>query len=95
MTFTAPHIDYAGLSPVIALSAGIVAVLIGRRPQRPPSAARRLGALADHPRHRRRPLHLAVGRRARTWSPGALRLDELGLAAALIAIFAAAVCIPM
>ena len=27
MTFTAPHIDYAGLSPVIALSAGIVIVL--------------------------------------------------------------------
>ena len=29
MTFTAPHIDYAGLSPVIALTAGICAVLLG------------------------------------------------------------------
>jgi len=28
MTFSAPHIDYAGLSPVIALSAGIVVVLL-------------------------------------------------------------------
>ena len=28
MTFNAPHIDYAGLSPVIALTAGIVVVLM-------------------------------------------------------------------
>ena len=29
MSFTAPTIDYAALSPVIALTAGIVAVLVG------------------------------------------------------------------
>ena len=34
MTFHAPHIDYAGLSPVIALTAGICAVLVGGRLQR-------------------------------------------------------------
>jgi hypothetical protein len=39
MTFTAPEIDYAGLSPVIALTAGIVLVLVAglfgdRRTQR-------------------------------------------------------------
>ena len=28
MNFNAPHIDYAGLSPVIALTAGIVVVLM-------------------------------------------------------------------
>ena len=28
MTFNAPHIDYAGLSPVIALTAGICIVLL-------------------------------------------------------------------
>ena len=38
MSFTAPHIDYAGLSPVIALTAGTCAVigggLVGERRQR-------------------------------------------------------------
>ncbi|MDX6604184.1 MAG: hypothetical protein QOF23_693, partial [Solirubrobacterales bacterium] len=28
MSFNAPHIDYAGLSPVIALTAGLVVVLL-------------------------------------------------------------------
>ena len=28
MSFNAPHIDYAGLSPVIALTAGLVVVLM-------------------------------------------------------------------
>ncbi len=28
MNFNAPHVDYAGLSPVIALTAGIVVVLM-------------------------------------------------------------------
>ena len=38
MSFEAPHIDYAGLSPVIALTAGLCVVLlaglIGRERQR-------------------------------------------------------------
>ena len=29
MTFTAPDIDYAGIAPIIALTAGLVAVLLG------------------------------------------------------------------
>ena len=95
MTFTAPHIDYAGLSPVIALSAGIVIVLMAgvlssARHQRVVVSALSLTTLAA-----------AGGLSIWQWGTredlvsGALRLDELGLAAALIAIFAAAVCIPM
>jgi NADH-quinone oxidoreductase subunit N len=95
VTFTAPHIDYAGLSPVIALSAGIVAVLMGgvltsARHQRLVVSALSLTALGA-----------AAGLSIWQWGvredlvAGALRLDELGLSAALIAIFAAAVCIPM
>ena len=94
MTFTAPHIDYAGLSPVIALTGGICAALIG-------------GILTD--RHQRRvvstisliALAAAAGLSIWQWGnredlvAGALRLDELGLAAALIAIFAAAIVIPL
>jgi NADH-quinone oxidoreductase subunit N len=95
VTFTAPHIDYAGLSPVIALSAGIVIVLMAgvlssARHQRVVVSALSLTTLAA-----------AGGLCIWQWGTredlvsGALRLDELGLAAALIAIFAAAVCIPM
>ena len=94
MTFTAPHIDYAGLSPVIALTAGIVVALVGGvltdRHQRLVVSALSLTALAA-----------AAGLCIWQWGTredlvaGALRLDELGLSAALIAIFAAAVVIPL
>src|SRR5215211_6732521 len=94
MTFTAPHIDYAGLSPVIALTAGIVAVLLGgvlsSRHQRLVVSALSLATLAA-----------AAGLSIWQWGTredlvaGALRLDELGLAAALVAMFAAAVMIPL
>ena len=94
MTFTAPHIDYAGLSPVIALTAGIVVVLVG-------------GVLTD--RHQRLVVSLisltalAAAAGLCIWQWGnhedlvarALRLDELGLSATLIAIFSAAICIPL
>ena len=30
-TFNAPHMDYAALSPLIALTAGLCVVLLGRR----------------------------------------------------------------
>src|SRR3954447_14211375 len=94
MSFTAPHIDYAGLSPVIALTAGICVVLVA-------------GALTD--RHQRTvvssfsltALATAAGLCIWQWGErkdlvtGALRLDELGLAAALIAIFAAAFVVPL
>ena len=94
MTFHAPHIDYAGLSPVIALSAGICAVLVGAvfsgARQRLVVSALSLTALAS-----------AGGLCIWQWGvredlvSGALRLDELGLAGGLIAIFAAAFVIPM
>jgi len=87
-TFNAPDIDYAGLSPVIALTAGLVAVLmIGllKTPRwlMPALTIAALGASGG----------LAIWQ----WGEqgdlvaGALRLDELGLAAVLIAVFAASV----
>ena len=95
MTFTAPHIDYAGLSPVIALTAGIVAVLVGAifsgRHQRTVVSVISLATLAA-----------AAGLCIWQWTggpkdlvAGALRMDGLGLAAALIAIASAAFVIPL
>jgi NADH-quinone oxidoreductase subunit N len=94
MTFHAPHIDYAGLSPVIALSVGICAVLVGGvfsdARQRVVVSILSLTALGT-----------AAGLCIWQWGTredlvaGALRLDELGLAGALIAILAAAFVIPM
>jgi NADH-quinone oxidoreductase subunit N len=94
VTFHAPHVDYAGLSPVIALSVGICAVLVGGvfsgARQRLVVSTLSLAALAS-----------AAGLCIWQWGTredlvsGALRLDELGLAGGLIAIFAAAFVIPM
>jgi NADH-quinone oxidoreductase subunit N len=90
VTFTAPEIDYAGLSPVIALTASLVIVLmVGLLPlNRFVIAYLTLAGLATT-------AGLAIwqwGERTDLVS-GALRLDEIGLAAALIAIFAGAVCV--
>ena len=93
MTFTAPDIDYAGLSPILALTVGLCVVLlvglVGR-------AQRRLVSLSSF---------LALGAAAglSIWQfgesedlvAGALRLDELGLIATLIAIASAAFVIPL
>jgi NADH-quinone oxidoreductase subunit N len=94
VSFTAPQVDYAGLSPVIALTAGICVVLlaglVSERRQRPVVSLLSLVTLAA-----------AAGLCIWQWGErkdlvaGALRLDELGLAAALIAILAAAVVVPM
>jgi NADH-quinone oxidoreductase subunit N len=94
VTFTAPHIDYAGLSPVIALTAGICAVLLGGvlsgRRQRLVVSALSLATLAT-----------AGGLCIWQWGEredlvaGALRLDELALAGALIAILSAAIVVPL
>ena len=89
--FNAPEIDYAGLSPILALTAGICVVLLAGlvpRINRFTIAGLALASLA------------AAGGLA-IWQWGeredlvsnALRLDELGLAAALMAIFAAGVCV--
>ncbi len=87
-TFNAPEIDYGGISPIIALTVGMVLVLM-------------VGLLRT-PRFLVPGLTLAVlaatgGLAIWQWGEqadlvsGALRLDELGLAAILIAVFAAAV----
>jgi NADH-quinone oxidoreductase subunit N len=90
MNFHAPHIDYAGLSPIIALTAGICVVLLAGSFQRLRSAVPLL-TLAT--------LGTAAGLYIWQWGEredlvaGALRLDELAIAVALIAIFAAAVTV--
>jgi NADH-quinone oxidoreductase subunit N len=95
MTFDAPHLDWAGLSPVLVLSAGIVAVLAagflaaGRR-QRIGVSGVSFVTLAS-----------AAGLCIWQWGErkdlvaGTLRVDELALAVALIAIVAAAFCVPL
>jgi NADH-quinone oxidoreductase subunit N len=92
VTFTAPDIDYAGLSPVIALTAGacvvLVASLFGRGRWMPT-------VLSEVT------LAAAAGLCIWQWGEnqdlvaGALRLDDLGLAVSLIAIAAAAFVMPL
>src|SRR5512132_2706308 len=91
MNFNAPHIDYAGLSPVIALTAGIVVVLlVGLLPRirRFTVAGLTIAVLA-----------VTAARCIIEWNTneslvaGALRLDAFGLAATLIACTAAAIVV--
>ena len=87
-TFNAPEIDYAGISPIIALTAGMVVVLMVGLLPTPRYVMPGLTLVA---------LGAAGGLAIWQWGEqgdlvaGALRLDELGLAAAMIAIFSAAV----
>ncbi len=93
MTFTAPDIDYAGIAPLIALTAGLcfalLAGLVGRG-QRIIVSVVTLGALGA-----------AAGLCIWQWGEskdlvsGALRLDDLSLAISLICITAAAFCVPL
>ncbi len=91
--FTAPDIDYAGLSPIIALTGGLVLVLmvglVGRAQRALVSAASFLayGAAAG----------LAIWQMGeeKDLVAGALRLDDLGLVAMLISILCAAFVIPL
>jgi NADH-quinone oxidoreductase subunit N len=91
VTFNAPHIDYSGLSPVIALTAGIVVVLmVGLLPRigRFTVAGLTIAVLA-----------VTAARCIIEWNTneslvaGALRLDAFGLAATLIACTAAAIVV--
>src|SRR5262245_25625606 len=91
MTFNAPDIDYAGLSPVIALTAGMCIVLLAGLI---PSLGRFsiayltivvLGTTAG--------LAIWQGDSNEGLVAGALRLDAFGLAATLIACTAAAVTV--
>jgi NADH-quinone oxidoreductase subunit N len=96
MTFNAPHIDYAGLSPVIALTAGVCVVLaVGliTRGSRERLAVSIVSLLT---------LAVAAARCIIQWTAGptdlvagALRVDDLALAATLIAIASAAFVIPL
>ncbi|MGH2994649.1 MAG: NADH-quinone oxidoreductase subunit N, partial [Solirubrobacterales bacterium] len=94
MTFEAPHIDYAGLSPVIALTAGLCVVV--------------LAAVFTDTRQRWVVSGLSIVVLATTaglliwqWGEakdlvaGALRLDDLAIAISLIAVTAAAFVVPL
>jgi NADH-quinone oxidoreductase subunit N len=96
MNFTAPHIDYAGISPIIALTAGLVLTLLagliggslGR--QRVIVSIVGIGTLAA-----------TIGLEIWQWGEpkdlvaGALRLDDLGLAAGMLCAGAAIFVIPL
>jgi NADH-quinone oxidoreductase subunit N len=95
MTFDAPHIDYAGMSPVIALTAGLCVVLLasvfgGGPRQRFVVSALTIVVLAT-----------TAGLLIWQWGEnedlieGALRLDDLAIAISLIAVVAAAFVVPM
>lgn len=95
MTFDAPEIDYAGLSPVIALTAGLCVVLIaglvGERGNRWLSSAltlTTLGAAAGL-------LIWQLGEPDKDLVSGALRLDGLAITAGLICIATAAAVVPL
>jgi NADH-quinone oxidoreductase subunit N len=87
MTFDAPHLDYAGLSPVISLTAGICVVLMSAvvGPLRRTAPGLTMVVLAA-----------TAGLLIWQWNDpqdlvaGALRLDDLAIAISLIAILSAA-----
>jgi NADH-quinone oxidoreductase subunit N len=92
MNFAAPEIDYAGLSPVIALTVGICVVLMSAvtPPLRRAAPALTLVVLAT-----------TAGLLIWNWNDpqslvaGALRLDDLAIAISLIAILAAAFAVSL
>ncbi|HKH23738.1 MAG TPA: hypothetical protein VKA88_08945, partial [Solirubrobacterales bacterium] len=91
MNFNAPHIDYAGLSPVIALTAGLCLVLlVGLLPRVGRFSAAALTVAV---------LGATAGLAIWQWGSnedlvaGALRLDAFALAGTLIACLAAAVAV--
>jgi NADH-quinone oxidoreductase subunit N len=90
MTFDAPHIDYAGISPIIALTVGIVVVLLSAvfRPVQRTGAGLTLVTLAA-----------TAGLLIWQWNDpkdlvaGALRIDDLSIAISLIVVTTAAVAV--
>ena len=88
--FNAPHIDYAGLSPVIALTAGIVIVLAAAVFDVLRRIAPELTLMA---------LAATAGLLIWQWNDpqdlvsGALRLDDLAISISLICILAAAITV--
>src|SRR4051794_22194129 len=95
MSFLAPHIDYAGVSPIIALTAGTVltlfAGLVGSpRTQRGVVSVFGLGTLAVTAGL----LIWQLGE-SKNLVAGALRLDDLSASVGLIVVTAAAFVIPL
>jgi NADH-quinone oxidoreductase subunit N len=92
MSFHAPHIDYAGISPLIALTVGLCVVLLSAvfKPLRRGAPGLTILTLAA-----------AAGLLIWQWGEskslvsGALRLDDLAIAISLIAILTAAVCVAL
>jgi len=78
MSFEAPHIDYAGLSPVIALTAGVCVVLLSAVLGRSSGDGRGLSRVPTQTSTALTLLTLAAtagllicgGTTRRTWSPG-------------------------
>ncbi len=94
MSFQAPHIDYAGLSPVISLTAGLCVVLMtgvfSGRGQRWLVSALTVAVLVTTAG-----LLIWQWGEAKDLVAGALRLDDLGIAISLIAVTAAAFVVPL
>jgi NADH-quinone oxidoreductase subunit N len=92
MNFTAPEIDYAALSPVIALTASVCIVLMTAvlRPLRRTAPALTLLALAT-----------TAGLLIWQWNDsqdlvaGALRIDDLAIAISLVVLLMAAACVSL
>ncbi len=92
MTFHAPHVDYAGISPAIALTVGLCVVLMTAvfKPLRRTAPALTLATLAA-----------AAGLLIWQWGDpkdlisGAMRLDDLAISISLIAILTAAFCVAL
>ncbi len=90
MNFHEPHIDYAGISPIIALTVGLVVTLLSAvfKPFRRTAPALTLLTLAA-----------TAGLLIWRWDDpanlvtGALRIDQLSISISLIAILTAAVCV--
>jgi NADH-quinone oxidoreductase subunit N len=90
MTFHAPHIDYSGISPIIALTAGVCVVLLTGVFDRLRGGVPLLTLLV---------LAITAMRLILEWGDhqnlvaGALRLDDLAVAVGLIVVLAAAVTV--
>jgi NADH-quinone oxidoreductase subunit N len=90
MTFNEPHIDYAGISPIIALTVGLCVVLLSGvfRPVKRWAPGLTIVTLAT-----------AAGLLIWQWGESkdliaeALRLDDLAISISLIAILSAAFCV--
>ncbi|MET0558131.1 MAG: NADH-quinone oxidoreductase subunit N [Solirubrobacterales bacterium] len=87
MNFNAPHIDYAGISPIIALTVGICLVLLSAvfRPTRRSAPALTLLTLAATAG-----LLIWQWGESKVLVSGALRLDDLAISISLIAVLTAA-----